>query len=96
MTGTMDHLEILVVDDIFAGKMRLAQHQIVMDILKESLKDKVHAVKIKTLTPDKFNNLLIDMLPILKHNANLYKFRYNFGFNEKKIIKEIFDTWNSI
>lgn len=54
MTGTMDHLEILVVSDEFKGKMRLAQHQIVMDILKESLKDKIHAVKIKTLTQDKF------------------------------------------
>ena len=54
MTGTMDHLEILVVCDIFKGKMRLDQHQIVMDILKESLKEKVHAVKIKTLTKEKF------------------------------------------
>jgi acid stress-induced BolA-like protein IbaG/YrbA len=54
MTGTMDHLEILVVDAVFNGKMRLAQHQIVMDILKDSLREKVHAVKIKTLTPDKY------------------------------------------
>lgn len=54
MTETMDHLEILVVSDEFKGKMRLAQHQIVMDILKESLKDKVHAVKIKTITKEKY------------------------------------------
>lgn len=54
MTGTMDHLEILVVSDEFQGKMRLAQHQIVMDILKESLKEKVHAVKIKTMTKEKY------------------------------------------
>jgi acid stress-induced BolA-like protein IbaG/YrbA len=55
MTGTMDHLEILVVSDEFKGKMRLAQHQIIMDILKESLKEKVHAVKIKTMTKDKYD-----------------------------------------
>lgn len=54
MTGTMDHLEILVVDQVFQGKMKLAQHQIVMDILSESLKDKVHAVKIKTMTKEKY------------------------------------------
>ena len=54
MTGTLDHLDILVVNDIFEGKMRLAQHQIVMDILKEALKDKIHAVKIKTLTHTKY------------------------------------------
>lgn len=57
MTGTMDHLEILVVDNIFQGKMKLAQHQIVMDILKESLKDKVHAVKIKTMTKEKYEQM---------------------------------------
>lgn len=56
MTGTQDHLEILVVSDEFQGKMRLAQHQIVMDILNESLKEKVHAVKIKTMTKEKYDN----------------------------------------
>jgi stress-induced morphogen len=56
MTGTMDHLEILVVSDEFKGKVKLAQHQIVMDILSESLKEKVHAVKIKTMTKEKFSN----------------------------------------
>jgi stress-induced morphogen len=54
MTGTMDHLEILVVSDEFIDKMRLAQHQMIMDILSESLKDKVHAVKIKTMTKEKY------------------------------------------
>ena len=57
MTGTQDHLEILVVSDVFEGKMRLAQHQIVMDILNESLKEKVHAVKIKTLTKAKYEEV---------------------------------------
>ena len=54
MTGTMDHLEILVVTDEFKDKMRIDQHQMVMDVLKESLKEKVHAVKIKTLTKEKY------------------------------------------
>lgn len=54
MTGTLDHLEILVVSDEFKGKLLIEQHQIVMDILRESLKEKIHAVKIKTLTPEKY------------------------------------------
>lgn len=54
MTGTQDHLEILVVNDIFKGKMLIDQHQIVMDILRDSLKDQIHAVKIKTMTKEKF------------------------------------------
>ncbi|MBT4792174.1 MAG: BolA family transcriptional regulator [Halobacteriovoraceae bacterium] len=55
LTGTQDHLEIFVVSDEFKGKMLLDQHQIVMDILKDSLKEKIHAVKIKTMTKEKFN-----------------------------------------
>jgi len=55
LTGTQDHLDILVVSDEFKGKMLIDQHQIVMDILKESLKDQIHAVKIKTMTKEKFD-----------------------------------------
>jgi len=57
MTGTMDHLEIMIASDVFKGKMLIDQHQIVMDILKEPLKDQVHAVKIKTVTLEKYNTL---------------------------------------
>jgi stress-induced morphogen len=54
MTGTQDHLEILVACDEFKGKLLIDQHQIVMDILAESLKEQIHAVKIKTMTKEKY------------------------------------------
>ena len=57
MTGTDDHLEILVATDDFKGKMLIEQHQMVMDILKDSLKEQVHAVKIKTMTREKYDQL---------------------------------------
>ncbi|MCO4752909.1 MAG: BolA family transcriptional regulator [Bacteriovoracaceae bacterium] len=57
LTGTMDHLNIFVASDIFKGKMLIDQHQIIMDILKEELKEKIHAVKIKTMTKEKYANL---------------------------------------
>lgn len=57
MTGTLDHLEIFVGSDAFKGKMLLEQHQMIMDILKDGLKDKIHAVKIKTMTLEKFQEL---------------------------------------
>lgn len=56
MTGTGDHLEILVVSDTFKDKILIDQHQLVMNILKEPLQEKVHAVKIKTMTKEKFQN----------------------------------------
>lgn len=53
LTGTMDHLDIIVYSDEFKGKILIDQHQMVMDILKEDLKELIHAVKIKTMTKDK-------------------------------------------
>jgi len=55
LTGTFDHLGITVASDEFKGKMLLDQHQMIMDILKEDLKEKIHAVQIKTMTLEKFN-----------------------------------------
>lgn len=49
MTGTQDHLDILIVSDQFKGKMLRVQHQMVMDLLKESLKKEIHAVQLKTM-----------------------------------------------
>ncbi len=49
MTGTKDHLNILIISDHFKGKMLRAQHQMVMDILKDSLKSDIHAVQLKTM-----------------------------------------------
>ncbi|PIP95921.1 MAG: hypothetical protein COW00_01650 [Bdellovibrio sp. CG12_big_fil_rev_8_21_14_0_65_39_13] len=53
MTGTQDHLAITVYSDQFKGKMLIEQHQVLMDILKEKLKQEIHAVKLKTLTIEK-------------------------------------------
>ncbi len=50
MTGTKDHLDLLIVSDLFKGKMLIQQHQLVMNLLKESLKTDIHAVQIKTMT----------------------------------------------
>lgn len=49
MTGTRDHLDILIVSDQFKGKMLIQQHQMVMNLLKESLKEEIHAVQLKTM-----------------------------------------------
>jgi stress-induced morphogen len=57
MTGTKDHLAITVVSDEFKGKLLIEQHQVLMDILKDELKSRIHAVKLKTYTKEKFQNL---------------------------------------
>lgn len=50
MTGTRDHLDILIVSDAFAGKRLIQQHQMIMDLLRESLASDIHAVQLKTMT----------------------------------------------
>jgi stress-induced morphogen len=54
MTGTRDHLAITVASDAFKGKLLIEQHQMLMDLLKEELKNRIHAVKLQTYTKEKF------------------------------------------
>jgi stress-induced morphogen len=60
MTGTKDHLAITVVSDIFEGKMLFQQHQMIMNLLKDELKARIHAVKLQTLTQSKYNQFKKD------------------------------------
>ena len=53
MTGTRDHLAITVVSDAFKGKLLIEQHQMLMDLLKDELKSRIHAVKLQTYTKEK-------------------------------------------
>jgi stress-induced morphogen len=53
-TGTMDHFNVTVRSQHFAGKTLIEQHQLVYGALKSALKDgRVHAVELKTLIPGK-------------------------------------------
>ena len=52
-TGTMDHFNVTVKSEAFAGKTLIEQHQLVYGALKPALKDgRVHAVELKTLLPE--------------------------------------------
>lgn len=45
------HLEALVISASFEGVMLVKQHQMVMTLFKNALKDDVHALGLKTFTP---------------------------------------------
>lgn len=49
MTGTRDHLDLLIVSDRFTGLRLIQQHQLVMNLLTDSLKKEIHAVQLKTM-----------------------------------------------
>jgi acid stress-induced BolA-like protein IbaG/YrbA len=48
------HLQIMVISPAFEGVMLVKQHKMVMDPLKEALKTTIHALGVKTFTPQKW------------------------------------------
>lgn len=55
LVGDGDHLQATVVASQFEGKTLLEQHKMVMGPLKEDLKERLHALSVKTYTPDQWN-----------------------------------------
>ncbi len=52
-TGTMDHLMVRVVSDVFKGKNLLDRHRMIYQALGEPLKDgRIHALELKVETTD--------------------------------------------
>ena len=52
--GDGHHFQATVVAPEFKGKTLLEQHRIVFDSLREALKEAVHALSLKTYTPDQW------------------------------------------
>ena len=52
LTGTADHWEATVVSTSFAGKSLVERHRMVFAALAEEMKGPIHALSLKTLTPD--------------------------------------------
>jgi acid stress-induced BolA-like protein IbaG/YrbA len=52
--GDGQHFEAIIVSDEFAGKMLVARHQRVYQALGERMKAEIHALSIKTLTPQEW------------------------------------------
>jgi stress-induced morphogen len=52
LTGTKDHWEALIVSDAFSGKSRIEQHQMVYAALGELMAGPVHALALRTYSPE--------------------------------------------
>ncbi|MBA2252808.1 MAG: BolA family transcriptional regulator [Nitrospirales bacterium] len=52
-TGTMDHLSVQVVSELFKGKNLLDRHRMIYQALDEPMKDgRIHALELKAETSD--------------------------------------------
>ena len=52
--GDGQHLQALVVARAFAGKSRVQRHQLVYQALGERMREEIHALSMRTLTPEEW------------------------------------------
>ena len=52
--GDGQHFTALIVSPAFAGKRPIQRHQIVYAALGDRMREEIHALSMKTLTPEEF------------------------------------------
>jgi len=52
VVGDGQHFQALVVSAAFAGKNRVQRHQLVYRALGERMREEIHALSMKTVTPE--------------------------------------------
>lgn len=52
--GDGQHFTAVIVSDAFAGKRPIQRHQIVYAALGDRMREEIHALSMKTLTPEEF------------------------------------------
>ena len=57
LTGTQDHYQARIVSSAFSGKSLLEQHQLVYGALGTAMNGAIHALALKTYTPDAWAKL---------------------------------------
>lgn len=54
--GDGQHFFATIVSSAFEGKQRIARHQLVYAVLGERMREEIHALSMKTLTPAEWQN----------------------------------------
>ena len=52
--GDGQHFSAIIVSDAFAGKRPIQRHQIVYAALGDRMREEIHALSMKTLTPEEY------------------------------------------
>lgn len=55
VSGDGAHFEAVIVSTAFAGKRLITRHQLVYAALGDRMKQEIHALSMRTLTPDEFS-----------------------------------------
>jgi len=54
--GDGRHFEAVIVSKIFDGKSRVQRHQVIFAVLGDKMKEDIHALSMKTLTPGEWES----------------------------------------
>lgn len=54
--GDGTHFEAVIVSDKFDGKTLLERHKLVYEVLGDAMKERIHALSLKTYTPEQWNS----------------------------------------
>lgn len=54
VVGDGQHFEALIVSAQFAGKSRVQRHQLVYGVLGDRMRAEIHALSMRTLTPEEW------------------------------------------
>nr|WP_308632523.1 BolA/IbaG family iron-sulfur metabolism protein [Massilia sp. YIM B02763] len=52
--GDGQHFTAVIVSPAFAGKNRIQRHQVVYAALGDRMREEIHALSMKTLTPEEY------------------------------------------
>jgi acid stress-induced BolA-like protein IbaG/YrbA len=52
--GDGQHFQATIVSSAFAGKRLIQRHQMIYAILGDRMREEIHALSMKTLTPEEF------------------------------------------
>ena len=55
VSGDGAHFEAVIVSPAFAGLSRVRQHQLVYGALGDRMREEIHALSMKTLTPEEWD-----------------------------------------
>lgn len=55
--GDGQHFDAVIVSDVFAGKSRVQRHQAVYAVLGDRMRQEIHALSMKTLTPEEWKGI---------------------------------------
>ncbi|MHB1237681.1 MAG: BolA family protein [Gallionella sp.] len=56
VVGDGQHFEAVVVSEAFAGKSRVQRHQLVYQTLGDRMRAEIHALSMKTFTPQEWQS----------------------------------------